>query len=138
MDFNEYVGIKRPLLEKKITGILKSKLSKKISLYPDSIQKILQFVNKGKLLRGVLVILSYEGFSKKFDETVLAVSAALEILHTALLIHDDIMDNDYLRRNNETVFYQYIKEGRTLKAMSPTLYGQSMGISVGDISFFLA
>ncbi len=57
---------------------------------------------KGKQIRPVLVILSAKMFGKVSDK-VLYAGAALEMLHNATLIHDDIVDETSLRRGEPTI-----------------------------------
>ena len=56
-----------------------------------------------------------------------AAAAALEIIHSSLLIHDDIMDNDRLRRGGSTVFAQYEQVGRGRRAADPARFGAVHG-----------
>lgn len=56
----------------------------------------------GKRLRPYLVLKSCELVGGKSDVAV-PFAAALEILHNFTLIHDDIMDNDEMRRGSQTV-----------------------------------
>lgn len=73
----------------------------------------------GKRLRPFLVIKSCELVGGNFEKAIFA-AAAVELLHNFTLIHDDIMDNDVLRRGIPTVH---------------TLWGTSMGILAGDLLF---
>ena len=59
----------------------------------------------GKRFRGVLVICGATLFDEGADEdpNVLDAAAALELLHTYFLIHDDIMDEDDMRRGGPSV-----------------------------------
>lgn len=57
---------------------------------------------KGKQIRPMLVILSARMFGDVSRE-VLYAGAALEMLHNASLIHDDIVDETTLRRGVETI-----------------------------------
>lgn len=57
---------------------------------------------KGKQLRPMLVILSARMFGPVNDR-VLHAGAALELLHNATLIHDDVVDETELRRNQATI-----------------------------------
>ena len=56
----------------------------------------------GKRLRPFLVITTYNIFRDDL-ERVIPIAAAVEIFHTFTLIHDDIMDQDELRRGVPTV-----------------------------------
>ncbi len=60
------------------------------------------FKSKGKYLRPALVLFG-ASFGKNISENVISTAAALEIFHSATLIHDDIIDSAYLRRNLPTV-----------------------------------
>lgn len=74
------------------------------------------FGGDGKLLRpGLLLIAS--SFGKDREKKRFPLAAALEILHTATLIHDDVIDNSPLRRG--------------LPAVHET-YGQKDAVLMGD------
>jgi octaprenyl-diphosphate synthase len=57
---------------------------------------------KGKQIRPILVILSARMFGEAGADVIQA-GAALEMLHNASLIHDDIVDETALRRGVETI-----------------------------------
>ncbi|HRU82039.1 MAG TPA: polyprenyl synthetase family protein, partial [Candidatus Methanomethylicus sp.] len=73
----------------------------------------------GKRMRPFLVAKSSElvGGSAK---PVIPAAAAVELLHNFTLVHDDIMDNDALRRGVPTVH---------------TVWGMPMAILAGDLMF---
>jgi len=56
----------------------------------------------GKRLRPALVLLSSRFYTADAEE-VTSLAAAVEMLHTATLIHDDLIDNAFLRRGNPTL-----------------------------------
>src|SRR5690554_6798488 len=57
----------------------------------------------GKRVRPRLLLLAYQAAGgQDFDEAI-PLAAAVEIIHTATLVHDDINDNGTLRRGRETV-----------------------------------
>jgi geranylgeranyl diphosphate synthase type I len=56
----------------------------------------------GKMLRPSLAILSCKSFGGS-KENVIKTAAAIELIHTFSLIHDDIMDNDDFRRGKQSV-----------------------------------
>ena len=56
----------------------------------------------GKRLRPALVLLASK-FHPADDDKVASLAAAVETLHTATLIHDDLIDNSILRRGNPTL-----------------------------------
>ncbi len=59
-------------------------------------------INGGKRLRPALVLLSAHLFAA-YDERALSLAAAIELLHTATLIHDDLIDSAPIRRNAPTL-----------------------------------
>ncbi len=60
------------------------------------------FKSKGKFLRPALVLFG-ASFGTQIPDSAALTAAALEIFHSATLIHDDIIDSAYLRRNAPTV-----------------------------------
>ncbi|MEW6407545.1 MAG: polyprenyl synthetase family protein [Patescibacteria group bacterium] len=63
----------------------------------------------GKRLRGFLTKISYDSFGGERSSDILNFSAGVELLHSALLIHDDIIDRDAFRRMNPTLHKKYEK-----------------------------
>ena len=61
------------------------------------------FGSPGKLLRPTLVFLSARFGPAHDHEVVLNLAQSLELVHTASLVHDDIVDEAELRRNVATV-----------------------------------
>ena len=69
---------------------------------------ILEMIHSGgKLLRPAYQILFAQFGPKKEPEKIIALAAAIELLHTATLIHDDIVDQADLRRNTPTIRSQF-------------------------------
>jgi geranylgeranyl diphosphate synthase type I len=118
--------------------------------------KIQDFAGKGKMLRGGLVALAYfltaehpehpehpeksaptSGFVVP-PRGVSAVGGVMELLQSAFLIHDDIMDRDEKRRGGQSVYAQYVSLAEKKQFAEAYHTGESMGICVGDIAFFLA
>ena len=61
------------------------------------------FSSPGKLLRPTLVFLSARFGTRPDREVVLNLAQSLELVHTASLVHDDIVDRAKVRRNVPTV-----------------------------------
>ena len=61
------------------------------------------FSSPGKLLRPTLVFLSARFGTRPDREVVLNLAESLELVHTASLVHDDIVDRADMRRNVPTV-----------------------------------
>lgn len=58
--------------------------------------------SKGKLIRPILVILTAKMLGE-FSPRVIHAAAAVEMLHNASLIHDDVVDESKLRRGEPTI-----------------------------------
>ncbi len=56
----------------------------------------------GKRLRPALLVMAYKGFGG-LDEEIYDVALSVEFMHNSSLIHDDVMDEDGLRRNKLTI-----------------------------------
>ncbi len=108
---------------------LQSELTQTLTLMEDSIQlknkpvekAILRMIQAGgKLLRPAYQLLFAQlGTEQDRDKTV-ALAAAVEMLHTATLIHDDIVDEADLRRNLPTI---------------RSTFGNSTAVYAGDYLF---
>lgn len=113
---------------------------KKLNLpWSNSIAKSLLSSSKsGKLIRSSLVLLSLNLFNKRVDKDAILIASSLEYLHTALLVHDDIMDHDEIRRGKPTIHKEYENKAKKLNIKQVDDFGISMAICVGDISIFAA
>lgn len=103
-----------------------------------ALDRLEHFATQGKMLRGIFVILSCEMYGGVLSHDVLRVASAMELTHATLLVHDDIMDNDQMRRNEQTMFARYALDAQELQLPDPTTYGKSVAMIVGDTSLLLA
>lgn len=104
----------------------------------DVFERLGECATRGKLWRGSLVMLGAEMAGCKILDWPIKIAAALEFFHTGLLIQDDIMDQDMMRRGEPTMYTQYQRLGESMGARNPLHFGISQAISVGDVVFFLA
>ena len=86
----------------------------------------------GKRLRPALVLLA-SGACQNMDERAYTVSAIIEFIHTATLLHDDVVDESTLRRGRETANVLWGNEASVL--VGDFLYSRSfeMMVDVGDM-----
>lgn len=102
-------------VEKAIEGFYEAK-----QIAPRLVESILYSVHAGgKRIRPLLLLELLEAFHAPILEAHFQVAAALEMIHTGSLIHDDLpaMDNDDYRRGNLT---------------NHKVYGDGMAILAGD------
>lgn len=89
----------------------------------------------GKRLRPKMVIMAYEAFGGDDTKRIIPVAAAHELLHFSLLIHDDIIDRDYMRYGVPNIAGRY-KIAYSKYVPSPgeqTHYAHSAAILGGDL-----
>ncbi len=126
--FKSYISNVKSQIETELV-----KLTTKLSglyLHPQIEYAVL---SKGKRLRPLLTILSAESVGGKRDK-VMSLALAFELMHTATLVHDDIIDQDEMRRNRPALHKKWstndaILTGDALIALSVDLasgYGQSI------------
>lgn len=116
---------------------------KLLKIYPKLIAKFYEeledFGIGGKAMRPFLVYLGYRLSGGKDIKRVLPVCLAVELLHSLLLIHDDIIDESPTRRGKPTVHRKFAKKLDSLKNLKVREhYGISQAIVLGDISCFEA
>lgn len=97
----------------------------------------------GKYIRGTLIALGEYLATKKEELEYLPLAYAYETFQTAVLIHDDIIDNAKYRRNKETIprriCKRYLDKIKTKDYYNDTLkYANSIGICAGDYGFYEA
>lgn len=111
-------------------------------LVSNAFNKIKDFAIRGKTLRGGLFLLASQNFNetnyKKYQNDLLLIATALELIHSGILIHDDIVDQDKKRRGQNSIWHQYEMEGRVQNYKDPKNYGQSLAICLGSLTEYLA
>ncbi len=102
-------------------GIVDDVIREKLHSHVLLIRQVSEYIinSGGKRLRPALVILSAGafGYSEKFHYHLAAV---VEFIHTATLLHDDVVDESELRRNRET---------------ANALFGNAASVLVGDFLY---
>lgn len=92
---------------------------------------------KGKQIRPIMVILSAKMFGT-MNEDVLQAGAALEMLHNASLIHDDVVDETTLRRGMPTINSSWGNHIAVLVGDFFVSNALAAGIKTGHISIISA
>lgn len=89
----------------------------------------------GKRLRPRLLLDTHRALGGTNAEDATVAAAAFELLHTALLLHDDVIDGDLRRRGRPTVTAEFADDALTsgLPGRSAAAWGQASGILGGDL-----
>ena len=138
MNLADYFSNHKKDIASHLTAYLREKEAASGKELAGHFARLAEFAVRGKMLRGIFVILSYEAYGGgKVDSADINAAAAMELAHSSFLIHDDIMDRDLLRRGQATIFAQYITKAKKDKVPDPELYGQAMGILSGDLAIMM-
>jgi len=90
----------------------------------------------GKRLRPLFCYWGYRAGGGAATKGIARVGAALELLHTFAVIHDDVMDRSHLRRGEPTSYRRLAAEPEASEAQDP--FGRSAAILAGDLAQALA
>jgi geranylgeranyl diphosphate synthase type I len=105
--FNEFRNLYIDKIDRFIGAFFTNKIKRSASpLNKDMYRLLADFcLRKGKRIRPVILILSYCGYKKsgKNLDEVIKIASAIEMMHSFLLIQDDIIDKSELRRGEKTL-----------------------------------
>lgn len=100
-----------------VNKLIEDRLQSEISLIPDITKHII--FSGGKRLRPLLTLASAELCGYEGDKHI-PIAAAIEFVHTATLLHDDVVDQSFLRRGKES---------------ANAVWGNKPSVLVGDFLF---
>ncbi len=135
--FREFSHENVPLID----GFIESYFSRKAAdaelpfmkeLYSDIKEYCLR---DGKRIRPILLINSYNGYCRGFRKTgeIIKLGAAVEIMHSFLLVQDDIIDRAEMRRGGEAL---HILLGKRYSSLTTNpLIGTDIASVLADVMF---
>ncbi|MFP4171118.1 MAG: polyprenyl synthetase family protein [Methanomassiliicoccales archaeon] len=88
-------------------------------------------LREGKRLAAVSTLISYEGYSGEIDDRILRVACGIEIFRHSILVHDDLVDEDDMRRGCPTLH-------RGLEIKYDERFGRGSAVFLGNMMFNLA
>ena len=114
-------GFSQTVIVDPIITLVQEKLNQ-ILICQGNLQEILDYVQltNGKMIRPVLISLVFQLCEGKDQKLLVDAAAAVELIHIASLVHDDIVDKSVLRRSVLTVQERY---------------GPAAAVLVGDFLF---
>jgi len=101
-----------------VEELLESTLTSNVALVREACQHIIRA--GGKRLRPKVVLLAYQAAGGQDISRAVPLAAAVELLHTASLVHDDINDRSVMRRGQATINERW---------------GNSLALLTGDFLF---
>ncbi|MEQ8673333.1 MAG: polyprenyl synthetase family protein [Aggregatilineales bacterium] len=102
----------------RVETIMKDVVASDVKVLTEASKHILQA--GGKRVRPQLVLLSYAAFDGEDFEEAAPIAAALELVHTASVVHDDINDHGVIRRGRPSV---------------NAIWGRTFALLTGDFLF---
>lgn len=127
---------------RKIFGLVKNELALVEAEFEKQVRSNIQVVNYlgdylrssgGKRVRPALLILAAHAVSGRGSgDNVIRLATVMEMLHTATLVHDDIIDNADLRRNRPSVNAKFGNQSAVL--MGDWLYMSAFETSLRERS----
>ena len=107
----------------------------------DPLDALREFVAAGgKRLRPAFCACAFVGAGGSLDDqAVIDAAAALELVHTFALVHDDIMDGSDIRRGRDAVHRRFARVHEDEARRGPARrFGDGMAILVGDFAIVYA
>lgn len=93
----------------------------------------------GKRLRPAFVYWGYRAAGASHDEAVLRPAAAVELLHTFALLHDDVMDRSATRRGRPSAYASFTDRHHAAGRLGDSgWFGCSAAILAGDLVYVWA
>jgi len=87
----------------------------------------------GKRLRPYVVLLSYQAYGGRDVQAVLPAACAWEFLHAGMLVHDDIIDRDYVRHGHPNVSGVYRGLYTDMLGEEAEHYAAGAALMAGDL-----
>jgi octaprenyl-diphosphate synthase len=116
-------------------ALVEEELSRQLSSHIQVIDYLGEYIRAagGKRVRPALLLLSnYAVRGDATQENVIRLAAVMEMLHTATLVHDDIIDNAGMRRNRPSVNAKFGNQSAVL--MGDWLYMSAFETSLRERS----
>ena len=107
-------------------------------LHQKIFNELKEFVTSGKTARGSIFMMTHRLLNHNNKEEALKIAAALELIHSGLLIHDDIIDQDQKRRGRNSTWFQFQEKAIQENKKNAELYGKSLAICTANICYYLA
>ncbi|MBN1783205.1 polyprenyl synthetase family protein [bacterium] len=136
MKFNEFVGFLNKV-EKEIPKVIMDNHRRRRGFSPEVIDRCAtSYIERGgKRLRPAVLLMAC-GAVGGDEAAALPAAAAVELFHTWTLVHDDLIDNDHLRRGQPTVHVLARTMGLENYGFSEKLagkFGEDIAVLTGDV-----
>lgn len=125
-------------IDSRLEAFLEEKTRKAGKVSPDA-EEVMKHIKEyalrgGKRLRPAFMVYGFKCLSQANEEAILGASICLELMHAFLLIHDDIMDEDEMRRGGPSLHKIYRDYSlKKFPQYNAKRFGENVGIIAGDV-----
>lgn len=137
----EFVAL-RARIDRTLDAFLAGAREEMAAVAPDALLPIDELIRLiaagGKRLRPTFCYWGYRAAGGVDGEPIERTAAALELLHTMALIHDDLMDRSPERRGAPASAFQLADRARLRGSLDPERAGTSLALLAGDLATVLA
>ncbi|MGQ9718415.1 MAG: polyprenyl synthetase family protein [Nitrososphaerales archaeon] len=123
------------LVETEVEVFLKSAIDEGHAYHPfigSNYELIKEFVlRRGKRLASCSTLVAYKGYRDEIDKSIVRVACGIELYRHCILAHDDVVDQDEMRRGGETLH-------KTLERRYDDRFGLDSAIFFGNILYSLS
>jgi geranylgeranyl diphosphate synthase type I len=131
--FKDFYQIIKPQIEKELIKFNNNILKEKNELILENLKVFANLNDKGKMIRGTLIALGYSFKNTDISKSIY-LACAYEVFETSILVHDDIIDNDNLRRGVATL--SYYNKDKYKDFLDNKEYGDAIALCIGDYGLF--
>lgn len=118
-----------PELKKSFDTYFADLIDRILAPYPEEYHYLKSYILEGgKQVRPLLFLEACTIWGQEIDEHTLHIASGIELIHNFFLIHDDIMDNDEMRRDRPTL-HTYFAKDRSEVA------GRALALVLGDLIY---
>lgn len=132
----------KPLVDARLQDLFTDRVSAAGIIDPKYAELItalsLTVMQGGKRFRPYLAALSYKGYGGNDAAAMLELAASQELMHNFFLVHDDVIDRDFLRHGGDNISGIYRKNFHHLGEFEAQHLADSMAILAGDVCFSMA
>lgn len=131
-------------VESRIDSFLSAEVERWKAIHPDLAEPLIllraNIASGGKRLRPAFCHWAFVGAGgDPADPLVIDAGAALELLHSFAVLHDDVMDASCVRHGTETVHYAHQTRHRSASWRGEARrFGDGVAMLVGDLAFVYA
>jgi len=135
MGFEDIIEEERKKAQKALDSFVCRKISESSGAIKKAYEAIREYTGKGKMLRPIIMAMAYKAFGGKED--IYDKCLCVELVHNSTLVHDDLMDEDSLRRGKPTI-HSVFDEGKGKAELfidAGKKRGASYAIIIGNIMY---